>query len=768
MKKFAFNVLSSATLLATAAVPVVATVAPIAASAATTKTVVYSTPSITTDFESPVGTVASPAAPLTTMDVSADDIGTNLVGGQTFRITLPSGVKFVTDDYATGAHTSDSVTGATYTSLSDQVIEFKVNNTTPAPTKVHIPLFVKVDGAAAGPVNLTVDGLDSSVAGGTYTIATVNSGKSVTTVDSVENIASGTTQKVGNIRIDESAVGALNESGWQKVTLKLPTNYNWYNDSAATSPAQIVLGGGFAGVAQVARDASGTGATSVGTNSVNLASYIESGNDRAVTFYLKTNSPSTRGTLYVNGAQVSADSDAVKGDVTLSVDGDKVTGQDVVVATNSDYGVSTKIDQVNTIVAGRNDSDSQYKTGQIDIKENVVGSLVAGRNLEIDLPSNVKVSNVGTIESDGDWSISTANLNSDRNKITYVVPTHSSKLELKVKLPLEIESDVTGDIHATIKGAGIADQDLVIAKAVAPVTLSASTSNVTLGAQGQAAGDITLTEGAAGAIKKNGGVVHLELPEGVSFSSTPTVTVTNGDVEIDPVSVTTVTANGTSGGALEFQLKGESTKASTITISGVKLTVDRSVPAGPISLKVKGSAIVNTTTTTGSGTSAVTVQDFSTSTAAKTTYANVVTPSAGGAAAFTIGKTTYTVNGVQQTLDVAPYTKAGRTYLPIRFVAEALGISDNNIIWNDATKTVTIIGNNGAVAQFTVGQSHYTVNGAVVPMDAAAEFVQNRNMIPLRYAAQAVGAQVNWDDATQTVTINPSRIVAMSFCEPRS
>ena len=387
MKKFAFNVLSSATLLATAAVPVVATVAPIAASAASTSTVVYSTPSITTDYTSGTGTPAVgtnpavPATPLTEIDFNHDGI-TAIPANQTFRLILPSGVKFVTDDYATGANVSQLITGATVTSVSDQVIELKTGG-----TDVKVPLYIKVDGASAGPVNLTVDGLDSSIVGGTSTIATVNSGKSVTTVDSVENVASGTTQKVGNIRIDETAVGALNQSGWQKVTLKLPTNYNWYNDSAATSPAKIVLGGGFASVAQIASDAIGTGATSA---AVNLGSYIEAGNDRAVTFYLKTNNPSTRGTIYINGAQVSADSEAATGDVTLSIDGDKISSQDVVVATNSDYGVKATIDQVNTIVAGRNDSDSKYKTGQLDIKENVAGSFIGNRTVELTLPDGAR------------------------------------------------------------------------------------------------------------------------------------------------------------------------------------------------------------------------------------------------------------------------------------------------------------------------------------------------------------------------------------------
>lgn len=53
-----------------------------------------------------------------------------------------------------------------------------------------------------------------------------------------------------------------------------------------------------------------------------------------------------------------------------------------------------------------------------------------------------------------------------------------------------------------------------------------------------------------------------------------------------------------------------------------------------------------------------------------------------------IGSTTYSVNSVNQTMDVAPYIDSdNRTMVPVRFVAEALGCT---VAWNQATKTVTI------------------------------------------------------------------------------
>ena len=40
---------------------------------------------------------------------------------------------------------------------------------------------------------------------------------------------------------------------------------------------------------------------------------------------------------------------------------------------------------------------------------------------------------------------------------------------------------------------------------------------------------------------------------------------------------------------------------------------------------------------------------------------------------MTLGSKDYTVNGEKKTMDVAPFAKDNRTYVPVRFVGEALG-----------------------------------------------------------------------------------------------
>ena len=53
-----------------------------------------------------------------------------------------------------------------------------------------------------------------------------------------------------------------------------------------------------------------------------------------------------------------------------------------------------------------------------------------------------------------------------------------------------------------------------------------------------------------------------------------------------------------------------------------------------------------------------------------------------------IDSATAYINGVATTLDSPATIRDGRTYTPVRFVAEALGAS---VSWNDAAKTVTIV-----------------------------------------------------------------------------
>ena len=106
-------------------------------------------------------------------------------------------------------------------------------------------------------------------------------------------------------------------------------------------------------------------------------------------------------------------------------------------------------------------------------------------------------------------------------------------------------------------------------------------------------------------------------------------------------------------------------------------------------------------------------------------------------------------------LDVPAYINAnGYTMLPVRAVAVALGIHNNNVIWSQAAKQVTILYGQRIITM-TVGESVVYVNGSAIPAAAAVEVVDGRAFLGLRDLANALGVvEINWDAATSTATLN--------------
>lgn len=48
---------------------------------------------------------------------------------------------------------------------------------------------------------------------------------------------------------------------------------------------------------------------------------------------------------------------------------------------------------------------------------------------------------------------------------------------------------------------------------------------------------------------------------------------------------------------------------------------------------------------------------------------------------------------------------------------------------------------------FIIDNSSYTVNGELIVMDVSPVVIEGRTMLPVRYAAAPLGADISWDDA---------------------
>ena len=125
---------------------------------------------------------------------------------------------------------------------------------------------------------------------------------------------------------------------------------------------------------------------------------------------------------------------------------------------------------------------------------------------------------------------------------------------------------------------------------------------------------------------------------------------------------------------------------------------------------------------------------------------------------LTIGDVNATVNGKSVVNDVAPMVINDRTMLPIRFIAEALGAT---VGWDEGSQKVSVKSTNAHIS-IKIGEKSAEVAVKKTPdympiesvkLDSPAFIENDRTYLPLRFVAENLGAEVQWDGATQTITI---------------
>lgn len=101
------------------------------------------------------------------------------------------------------------------------------------------------------------------------------------------------------------------------------------------------------------------------------------------------------------------------------------------------------------------------------------------------------------------------------------------------------------------------------------------------------------------------------------------------------------------------------------------------------------------------------------------------------------------VDGSQKETQNLPSVVNGRTYVPLRTVAEAFGAK---VTWDQKTKTATAVLGDTNVSM-TIGQKSYTKNSIPTTMDAASyvDKKTNSTMVPVRYMAEAFGYKLNYN-----------------------
>ncbi|MBF8984903.1 copper amine oxidase N-terminal domain-containing protein, partial [Lutibacter sp. B2] len=602
------------------------------------------------------------------------------------------------------------------------------NDTTEAVLDINLPVEVQGEGE----VKVIVDADGTPISSGEYVIANAAAGGTVTTI--VDTVDFMDDETIETIKIEETSVGAIKNGGKIKVRLQ-DSDFEWKAGSVT-----VTYAGGFGSVTQ--------------TKTI-------SSNDRDFEFEVDQESSGSRGRIYIEGLVVSSTDEDKYGEVKVKVSGTDISDETMVIGERVDYGVSFKVDQdddMAELFSGRYEgsgaaaadtaiyqsdegiTEDEHELVTLKIKESVEGAWLASpRKAEIEFPSWVKVIGMD-VDSDSklDFEIEDGK---DRNVVT--VKRHDNgKIDEDVTFYVSVQADKTGDIEAKISGRAIPTEGkVVLGKAIQTVKVETEPTNLKLGLKNQEIGKITLTETKEEALKEK--EVKVVLDEDFTWNETPEVKVVNGDLEIDEDSIET------NDNELTFTIKGESTEASKIEITGGTVDLVRYLPEGDYEVEVKGAAIVsNNDENEADG-------KFDEEKIAKVVIARVITPAddnttAGQEVNFVIGKTEYKVGEETKTADVAPYIKDGRTMLSLRFAAEAIGVANEDIMWDGVTRTVTIF-KGDRIAQVKIGDNKLTVNGTTITMDTVAEIKDGRTMLPVRFVAQALGADVDWDGATRTV-----------------
>ncbi|MDR2712277.1 MAG: copper amine oxidase N-terminal domain-containing protein, partial [Clostridiales bacterium] len=109
-------------------------------------------------------------------------------------------------------------------------------------------------------------------------------------------------------------------------------------------------------------------------------------------------------------------------------------------------------------------------------------------------------------------------------------------------------------------------------------------------------------------------------------------------------------------------------------------------------------------------------------------------------------------NGTEMKLDQDPIMENGRVLVPFRHIFQAMNMK---VDYNFETQEIKA-GRGGAVLiELQVDNRYAQVRGEQKILDVAPRLIAktSRTVVPLRFVTENAGAQVDWDDKTQTVTI---------------
>ncbi len=115
-----------------------------------------------------------------------------------------------------------------------------------------------------------------------------------------------------------------------------------------------------------------------------------------------------------------------------------------------------------------------------------------------------------------------------------------------------------------------------------------------------------------------------------------------------------------------------------------------------------------------------------------------------------LNNATAKVDGKAIKLDSAPLEKSGVTYVPLRFVTDAMG---GRLLYDSKLGRVTLL-RGTTLLELTLGKNEINVNGVLQSANAAPMIKNNRTLVPIRLISEKLGFKVQYDSKTKKITID--------------
>ena len=484
----------------------------------------------------------------------------------------------------------------------------------------------------------------------------------------------------------------------------------------------------------------------------------------------------------------------VDGNDTVSVEVAKVVDYTVSMTVDEDEDVPVIYSGVNVDNKGITD-DSDHESLEVTIEESFAGAWNNSKDFTLSVPEGVYITDVvnATLEESGlngyddekAWFEAAyeegdyVDLTFKRRGWTETDPNGNGTAskdpaELTFTLVLVADPNFEGDVTLKLTGDAVDEQEVTIAKFVKPYVVEAQQNDMQIDYRNTEIPTSVVVKEAEAGLWDKGTKFVLSLDK-IDFDDEGTIAVDDkSGLEVKDDEVKTTTVDGDD--AVYFVVDSRSDdEPATVTISGLQLYMDRSLPAGAYDLEMvspemndpyESTVVLNGTKdkVDGENRTIADINDDFVSYTAKAGFVNIVTAGREDTESFTtkvvvpVGES-YLISGENKvTIDVPAYINAnGYTMLPLRAVAVALGINSNNVLWDQSTRTATIM-YGSKIINMTYGQKVVYVNGAMIPATAAVEITNDRMFLGLRDLGNALGVtDITWDGATKTATLNGNK-----------